>query len=245
MGHSPAPPLLRLRLRRAVRRRTPPSRCRTPTKPWPGRRTSIPTGSAAATEQALRSVQHPTGSDLLDATPRTLALNLAAAGRELPVVTAVVLPDRQIDGAEAPCSRDRQALTPQPAPTDPIRPHGDHRRPGWRWRTARVTVPSPAARDARPAPTPVRPGARQHPAVAAGPRRTGLGEEAVRRGPARLTALFWSHINPYGIFRLDMDKRLDLLPALVLGPRRAPDDGVHAAGSASGRRTGATPPPAS
>ncbi|MET8957224.1 hypothetical protein ACWEO4_42100 [Streptomyces sp. NPDC004393] len=34
-----------------------------------------------------------------------------------------------------------------------------------------------------------------------------------RRG---LTALFWSNVNPYGTFRLDMDKRLDLggLPAM-------------------------------
>jgi hypothetical protein len=30
-----------------------------------------------------------------------------------------------------------------------------------------------------------------------------------RRG---LTALFWSHVNRFGTFRLDMDKRLDLLP---------------------------------
>ncbi|MFH9552712.1 Tn3 family transposase [Streptomyces sp. NPDC017435] len=42
-----------------------------------------------------------------------------------------------------------------------------------------------------------------------------------RRG---LTALFWSNINPYGTVRLDMDKRLDLLPALVPGPRPAADD---------------------
>jgi hypothetical protein len=35
-----------------------------------------------------------------------------------------------------------------------------------------------------------------------------------RRG---LTALFWSNINPYGTFRLDMDKRLDLGP-----PRTVP-----------------------
>ncbi|WP_425314849.1 Tn3 family transposase [Streptomyces agglomeratus] len=37
-----------------------------------------------------------------------------------------------------------------------------------------------------------------------------------RRG---LTALFWSNINPYGTFRLDMDKRLDLLSAHVPHPR--------------------------
>src|SRR4051794_38376989 len=33
-----------------------------------------------------------------------------------------------------------------------------------------------------------------------------------RRGP---TALFWSNVNPYGTFRLDMDKRLDLAPLAV------------------------------
>ncbi|WJY38466.1 Tn3 family transposase [Streptomyces platensis] len=38
-----------------------------------------------------------------------------------------------------------------------------------------------------------------------------------RRG---LTALFWSNINPYGTFRLEMDKQLDLgLPAAVPRPR--------------------------
>ena len=38
-----------------------------------------------------------------------------------------------------------------------------------------------------------------------------------RRG---LTALFWSNVNPYGTFRLDMDKRLDLGPvAAVPRPR--------------------------
>ncbi|MGX1025334.1 hypothetical protein RKD38_000015 [Streptomyces ambofaciens] len=40
-----------------------------------------------------------------------------------------------------------------------------------------------------------------------------------RRG---LTALFWSNVNPYGTFRLDMDKRLDLaLPIAVPHPRVA------------------------
>ncbi|MCX2928510.1 hypothetical protein [Streptomyces sp. NEAU-W12] len=38
-----------------------------------------------------------------------------------------------------------------------------------------------------------------------------------RRG---LTALFWSNINPYGTFRLEMDRRLDLgLPVAVPRPR--------------------------
>ncbi|GAA2625898.1 MULTISPECIES: Tn3 family transposase [Streptomyces] len=41
-----------------------------------------------------------------------------------------------------------------------------------------------------------------------------------RRG---LTALFWWNINPYGTFRLDMDKRLDLLPGP--GSRAAPRGG--------------------
>ncbi|MFJ6784461.1 LysM peptidoglycan-binding domain-containing protein [Streptomyces yangpuensis] len=63
----------------------------------PGRRIPMPTGSAAATEQGLRSVQHPTGFDLLDAALRTLALNLAAAERELPVVTAVVLHEQRVE----------------------------------------------------------------------------------------------------------------------------------------------------
>jgi hypothetical protein len=43
-----------------------------------------------------------------------------------------------------------------------------------------------------------------------------------RRG---LTALFWSNNNPYGTFRLEMDKRLDLaLAAAVPRPRTATDD---------------------
>ncbi|MEU5109196.1 Tn3 family transposase [Streptomyces sp. NPDC021354] len=43
-----------------------------------------------------------------------------------------------------------------------------------------------------------------------------LTEEA-RRG---LTALFWSNINSYGTFRLDMDKRLDLTPMAIPPGRR-------------------------
>jgi Tn3 transposase DDE domain len=39
-----------------------------------------------------------------------------------------------------------------------------------------------------------------------------------------LTALFWSNINPYGTFRLDMNKRLDLAPAAAVPrPRTAAD----------------------
>ncbi|MFK0238385.1 hypothetical protein [Streptomyces vinaceus] len=49
-----------------------------------------------------------------------------------------------------------------------------------------------------------------------------LGNEG-RRG---LTALFRSNINPYGTFRLDMGKRLDLgLPVAVPCPRPAKASG--------------------
>ncbi|MEU9858021.1 Tn3 family transposase [Streptomyces sp. NPDC047974] len=42
-----------------------------------------------------------------------------------------------------------------------------------------------------------------------------------RRG---LTALFWSNVNPYGTFRLDMDKRLDLGTAAAVPRPRTPVD---------------------
>ncbi|MBT2439956.1 LysM peptidoglycan-binding domain-containing protein [Streptomyces sp. ISL-36] len=63
----------------------------------PGRRIPMPKGRAAATEQGLRAAQHPTGFDLLGTALRTLALNLAAVGRELPVVEAVVLHDAKVE----------------------------------------------------------------------------------------------------------------------------------------------------
>ncbi|MFC8953663.1 LysM peptidoglycan-binding domain-containing protein [Streptomyces sp. NPDC057101] len=63
----------------------------------PGRRIPMPAGSAAATEQGLRAAQHPAGFDLLDTALRTLALNLAAAERDLPVVTAVVLHEHKVE----------------------------------------------------------------------------------------------------------------------------------------------------
>ncbi|UKY48347.1 transposase [Streptomyces inhibens] len=47
-----------------------------------------------------------------------------------------------------------------------------------------------------------------------------LSEED-RRG---LTALFWSHVDPYGTFRLDRDKRLDLGPAAAVPRPRTPAD---------------------
>ncbi|MCX5327955.1 hypothetical protein [Streptomyces sp. NBC_00140] len=48
-----------------------------------------------------------------------------------------------------------------------------------------------------------------------------------RRG---LTALFWSNVNPYGNFRLDMDARLDLGPAVAVPrPRTSADAATRSA----------------
>ncbi|MCZ4125764.1 LysM peptidoglycan-binding domain-containing protein [Streptomyces sp. H39-S7] len=56
----------------------------------PGRRVPLPTGSAAATESALRATENPDGAEFIDAALRTAAVHLAAAGRELPELAAVV-----------------------------------------------------------------------------------------------------------------------------------------------------------
>ncbi|MFG2646826.1 Tn3 family transposase [Streptomyces sp. NPDC048436] len=48
-----------------------------------------------------------------------------------------------------------------------------------------------------------------------------------RRG---LTALFWSNINPYGTFRLDMAKRLDLGHVAAVPRPRTPADAAHRSG---------------
>ncbi|MFB8441188.1 LysM peptidoglycan-binding domain-containing protein [Streptomyces niveus] len=74
-----------------VRRRLQQRRLR------PGRRIPMPQGRAAATEQSLRAAQHPTGFDLLDAALRSLALNLADARRDLPVIEAVVLHESKVE----------------------------------------------------------------------------------------------------------------------------------------------------
>ncbi|MFC9607980.1 LysM peptidoglycan-binding domain-containing protein [Streptomyces niveus] len=74
-----------------VRRRLQQRRLR------PGRRIPMPQGRAAATEQGLRAAQHPTGFDLLDAALRSLALNLAEARRDLPVIEAVVLHESKVE----------------------------------------------------------------------------------------------------------------------------------------------------
>ncbi|MGW5481551.1 hypothetical protein [Streptomyces sp. NPDC004008] len=47
-----------------------------------------------------------------------------------------------------------------------------------------------------------------------------------RRG---LTALFWSNINPYGTFRLDMNKRLALSGVTIPGQRAAVSERAEAA----------------
>ncbi|WP_260475169.1 transposase [Streptomyces sp. WAC 06725] len=67
--------------------------------------------------------------------------------------------------------------------------------------------------------------------VLAGPKWVKKLTPEDRRG---LTALFWSNINPYGIFRLDLDKRLELpLSASMPGPRRTSGDAARRTGSAS------------
>ncbi|GAA3476223.1 hypothetical protein GCM10018966_007500 [Streptomyces yanii] len=48
-----------------------------------------------------------------------------------------------------------------------------------------------------------------------------------RRG---LTALFWSNINPYGTFRLDMDMRLDLGLSVSVPRPRSPESASALAG---------------
>jgi LysM repeat protein len=63
----------------------------------PGRRIPMPEGRAAATEQGLRAAQHPTGFDLLGAALRSMALNLAAADRELPALKAVILHESKVE----------------------------------------------------------------------------------------------------------------------------------------------------
>ncbi|WP_106982654.1 hypothetical protein [Streptomyces megasporus] len=52
---------------------------------------------------------------------------------------------------------------------------------------------------------------------------SGRGRQCSEEGRRGLTALFWSNINPYGAFRLDIDKRLDLgLSITVPAPPRPP-----------------------
>lgn len=73
--------VLMLRRRRALQRR----------RRGAGQNITMPDGTAAATEQALRSVDSSTELLLLDAALRTLASRHAAEGRELPPLAAVQL----------------------------------------------------------------------------------------------------------------------------------------------------------
>jgi hypothetical protein len=52
-------------------------------------------------------------------------------------------------------------------------------------------------------------------APARGPalRDPGWASKLTEEGRRGLSPLFWSHVNPYGRFRLDMDTRLDLTAA--------------------------------
>ncbi|WP_316784358.1 LysM peptidoglycan-binding domain-containing protein [Streptomyces sasae] len=75
----------------AVRRRRQQHRRR------PGRRIAMPTGRTAATEQSMRSVQTPSGFDLLNAALRSLAAHVQTAGGELPTLNAVVLHENRVD----------------------------------------------------------------------------------------------------------------------------------------------------
>lgn len=59
-----------------------------------------------------------------------------------------------------------------------------------------------------------------------------LRDRMDRRG---LTDLFWSNINPYSTFRLDMDKRLDLAP-LAVPIARTPSDASACVGRGSSHK---------
>lgn len=56
---------------------------------------------------------------------------------------------------------------------------------------------------------------------------TKLTSGADRRG---LSPLFWTHVNPYGRFELDMNSRLDLRPAAAIPSRRTGEPRPAAAG---------------
>ena len=118
--------------------------------------------------------------------------------------------------------RLRLPRRPAAAPRDPHRPAGrrelelrqrqDLLRPRGRHHRRR-----PRARrglHARAPPPAVEPGLHQHPAPPGGPARPGNGPaSSPRKTGGALSPLFWSHVNPYGRFRLDMDTRLDLTAA--------------------------------
>jgi hypothetical protein len=50
-----------------------------------------------------------------------------------------------------------------------------------------------------------------------------------------LSPLFWTHVNPYGRFELDMSDRLDLHPAVVIPGQRADEPQPASAGESAGQ----------
>ncbi|GAA2409734.1 hypothetical protein GCM10010420_42890 [Streptomyces glaucosporus] len=69
----------------------------------------------------------------------------------------------------------------------------------------------------------------------------GLAEPAWAKNPGDedrrgLTALFWSNANPYGTFRLDKDKRLDLGPTAAVPRPRTPADIADRSSAGTHRR---------
>ncbi|MET9734562.1 LysM peptidoglycan-binding domain-containing protein [Streptomyces sp. NPDC006458] len=95
--------VLMLRRRRALQRR----------RRGTGLNIAMPTGTAAATEQALRSVDSSAELLLLDAALRTLASRLVAEGRELPPLAAVQLGAEGILLHLSDTEQEGEDLTPE------------------------------------------------------------------------------------------------------------------------------------
>ncbi|MFC9734262.1 LysM peptidoglycan-binding domain-containing protein [Streptomyces roseolus] len=109
--------VLMLRRRRALQRR----RRKT------GEHIAMPTGRAAVTERALRSVDSSAELLLLDAALRTLAVQLAAQGRDLPALAAVQLGDEGVLLHLSDATEDGEG----PGPVVPFSPVAN--RPGVWW----------------------------------------------------------------------------------------------------------------
>ncbi|MFE1926396.1 Tn3 family transposase [Streptomyces asoensis] len=69
--------------------------------------------------------------------------------------------------------------------------------------------------------------------VLADPKWADRLTDADRRG---LSPLFWTHVNPYGRFELDMSNRLDLQPAVVVPGQRADEPRSAPAGEGAAQR---------
>lgn len=62
--------------------------------------------------------------------------------------------------------------------------------------------------------------------VLADPKWAGKLTDADRRA---LSPLFWTHVNPYGRFELDMDSRLDLVAVSAVPGPRSPQEAATSA----------------